>query len=143
RVFSLPPNDTVTFIHESPWVPTENRVYELSVWFDLLDFDVFAGNDTLTVQQGIGTATSIDVRPQIPITLYPNPAQDELFIGIDTGVNGWRIELRDLTGRLIQEEELRTATYQMSIVDIPDGIYMVRMIHTDGTQYAQKIRVAR
>ncbi|MEO0580976.1 MAG: choice-of-anchor J domain-containing protein [Bacteroidota bacterium] len=143
RLFVLPPNDTVNFIHNSPWVPTENRVYEVKVWFDALSFDVFNENDTLTVQQAIGTATSIQDMETLPITVYPNPANDQLFVSVDGSINGWRIELRDLTGRLLHARALNTNKQAISTANLSDGIYMVRLVNRDGRTQIEKIRVTR
>ncbi|MCB9019887.1 MAG: T9SS type A sorting domain-containing protein [Chitinophagales bacterium] len=80
--------------------------------------------------------------PSGEITIYPNPANNELFIQVNSEniFEAYSFEMYSLTGTLIlsgnlQQQEL----HALNLNSIPSGIYLIR-IHTNGvTKQIEKI----
>ncbi len=74
------------------------------------------------------------VKPQVSnysnIKIYPNPANDKLFIQLDDTMNGMAIiEINDLTGKLIYNTSIN-ADFKLQTIDISKvskGIYYLRI----------------
>ncbi len=75
------------------------------------------------------------------VTAYPNPVKDELTINI-TGVENisGRIELMDLSGRIIKAVAVNTDVANMSMSGLPAGVYVIR--YTD-SKHTQTIKVSK
>lgn len=73
------------------------------------------------------------------VQLFPNPATNTVTINLnDQNLNGWILELRDLTGRLLlqqQEEEGRV----LDIQGLSKGIYIVSVSTEKGLIATQKL----
>ena len=69
------------------------------------------------------------------LTLYPNPAQDEITLVVSTtDIEGGRIELYDAQGRLVKQVNLTFNGGQVSlnISDLENGVYMVSVKNDQG-----------
>jgi N-acetylmuramoyl-L-alanine amidase len=64
------------------------------------------------------------------VRVYPNPAQDVVNIQSDENIQS--IELYDLRGRLIKSEVTDIQKYEMNIIDLKKGIYLLK-IKTNGS----------
>jgi len=73
--------------------------------------------------------------------LYPNPAKDEVQVEIETPDQLRQIEIRDLTGRLLQNKQAITSRskYRLSIADLPKGIYLVSLRLENGSMHTKKL----
>jgi len=65
------------------------------------------------------------------MTVYPNPAQDELFVqfaGLDL-TNAVNVQLFDMSGRqqLVKEINVSTSLIPINIGDLDNGLYLVRL----------------
>ena len=68
----------------------------------------------------------------IAIYVYPNPAEDELNILLNTLPEGkTMIEFHDVTGRLVLSEEIRTNSTSINISPLKQGVYMYRIVNGD------------
>jgi hypothetical protein len=62
--------------------------------------------------------------------MYPNPASKIVRFEIPGGLqNGEFIELRDMSGRLLQQ----TTRTEMTVAGLPAGTYLVRIIRAEGS----------
>lgn len=85
---------------------------------------------------------TITLKNETAISIWPNPATDQLRIASPTsGVNTYtRARIFDLSGRMLSENQLKAgAVNAISISKLPAGTYIVRIENTDGTTYNQKI----
>ena len=76
------------------------------------------------------------------LTVYPNPADDVLFIELRGGAGIANIGLYDLQGRAVGTRFIASATGTSATVnmrDIPAGVYVLRVTDTNGKEYHQKI----
>ncbi len=141
REITLLPNDTITFQHDSLWVPTENTVYGLKVWVEAIAGDGNNANDTLFRLQGIGSATDIDLATQIGLRVFPTPATDWLVLNRTMNSGAWSVRILDMMGRMVHKSEWKNgrAEMRLSIGDLPDGVYLLDLINRQGAHLSQKV----
>jgi hypothetical protein len=90
-----------------------------------------------TKQWTSNTMTSInDISQQIDFQAFPNPTKDLLTVSSEFKMN--KIELRDEMGRLVFEEKNDTFETQISMFDLPKGMYFLRII-SEGKTGLKKI----
>lgn len=95
----------------------------------------------------IGAASGIeDSESDNSIHVYPNPAQDVIFINFDeTSRRKSQINITDLTGKLILSQEYNETGIGGIAIDasnIPVGMYLIRFTYDDKT-VIKKISIAR
>lgn len=69
--------------------------------------------------------------------VYPNPAQNTLFVDIQQATNGVEIELFDVLGNRQRNQIANLAEAKLDISMLPNGIYYVR-IKSNNNFYTQK-----
>lgn len=99
-------------------------------------------------QQGIESMitsndpTLIDVR----VKVYPNPTANMLHVELSATENiSWNIELLDLKGSQLQTHNTDKSgihDFQLSLEDLPVGIYQLRMHDTEG-HYFKSINIQK
>jgi hypothetical protein len=72
--------------------------------------------------------------------LYPNPANDVVYITLPLGVH--RLEVFDLTGRMV-EQTTTQGNLELSFADQPEGVYLVRLTTAGGEQSTRRVIIAR
>lgn len=66
--------------------------------------------------------------------LFPNPATDQLTVGLETGIRS--LKLIDLNGSLIQSVDLGSdarTEWTLSVVALKSGVYIIETVDTEGT----------
>jgi len=127
--FKIAPNDTLNFVHDSLWIPSENKVYRIEVWITRTVNDNNTQNDTLGFWQGIGTFTQNEALLAPPsVVVYPNPASSTLSIELKTDQRPWSFLLFDRTGRKLREQQgLKAESANLDIVELAPGIYLLQI----------------
>ncbi|MCB0835703.1 MAG: T9SS type A sorting domain-containing protein [Bacteroidetes bacterium] len=100
------------------------------------------GQDSLTLLQEDTTGTNntaIDQELAKKVSIYPNPASEELQISLD-GINGKGYYLSDLAGRTVLMKEKLFIREKVSLEAIPQGIYLMT-IQTDKGNIVRKIMI--
>lgn len=64
--------------------------------------------------------------------IFPNPARDVLNIETGRGDFTGSVQILNMTGQMVQQQSIQSAA-QLSIADLPTGIYMLRLQPTDGS----------
>jgi len=64
------------------------------------------------------------------IAVSPNPSNDKFFFSNLMGNN--KIEVIDITGRLILTDEIKYSSYTLSMDDLPKGMYFYKIIDSKG-----------
>lgn len=88
----------------------------------------FAGTSTgnYYFNKELLSATGFDNENELKnIRIFPNPTSD--FITINAPKHGLNIQLFDLSGRIILEEKTKTNNHQISVSNLPAGIYIIRL----------------
>ena len=89
-----------------------------------------------------GFGGDVQEREMLDIRIYPNPADDVLFIELRGGAGIANIGLYDLQGRAVGTRFIASATGASATVnmrDIPAGVYVLRVTDADGKEYHRKI----
>lgn len=91
---------------------------------------------------GHSTATTVEhLKEQTALcTIYPNPAHDVLII--TNNFKADKLTLYDLNGRSVFEEKLnRSASQQIALPQLAQGIYIVEVENTEGVNMVQRITI--
>lgn len=72
-----------------------------------------------------------------PFKVYPNPAKDLINIRTEKQTEVDRIQLRDLSGKLLHQEVKRTLPYSIPIEKYPTGVYLI-ILETDENRIEKK-----
>jgi hypothetical protein len=74
------------------------------------------------------------------IQVYPNPAQDKIYL-TSLGFNGMaRLQITTVTGQSVQQQNVRLGNEatEISISHLPKGIYLLRL-QTEQQSFIQKV----
>jgi glucose/arabinose dehydrogenase len=75
-------------------------------------------------------------------SLYPNPAKDTFFIKSTTDVLASKVELYDVTGKLLLSKKLEpNSENSISVSDLGKGMYLVAIETANGKKYTSKLAV--
>ncbi len=126
NAFTLLPNDTIRFVHDSAWVPQTSASYRLRFWVSGIGMDDNIENDTLSRFQPIGTATNLQGEFQKAVTIYPtrNSGQFRIDLG-ETADTGSKFRIMTLTGQILYEAPIRTSPQLVTLSNLPAGMYWV------------------
>ena len=83
--------------------------------------------------------TSIVETEELKLKLYPNPANESVRLEWDAQKETV-LELFDITGRLIEAENIIRNNHQLETADLDDGIYVLRLT-TDGKSVSRKLTI--
>lgn len=124
---SIAPGATVNYTFTQTADLSDFTQYTIEVWTHY-STDTFPANDTV-----IATITNISVNDNLTITIKPNPVtQGVLFI--NSTANCSRIELRDVTGRLIKTASVNGMQTQLPVHDVTKGIYFITVVTDKGSE---------
>jgi len=86
-----------------------------------------------TSVQTIDVITGLEDFPEGLIALYPNPSRSTVFVEVDRNLSGaYSAELLTLQGQVVfRQPGLSTSGFEISVADLPDGIYVVRITVQD------------
>lgn len=73
------------------------------------------------------------------ISIYPNPASDELYISFKQVPKNIHLELRNMLGQMVLKAECKQMTERVNVRYLPDGIYELILSGVLGKNYVQKI----
>ena len=81
--------------------------------------------------------------PYQGITVYPNPASNELKVSFETlPVQPVQVNLYDLNGRLVKAASVQKLISSVALTDIPSGLYLLVLEGKEGV-FRQKVMVRR
>jgi hypothetical protein len=72
------------------------------------------------------------------VSLYPNPSNELININFDEDQLS-KLELYDITGKLLFKKELNTNTYALNIANYPSGTYLVKIYNQNNASLNKKI----
>ncbi len=76
----------------------------------------------------------------VDISIYPNPAQDQLTISNNSGVTIERSQIIDITGRVVQSINLDDTTNTVDISQLSAGVYLLRMENSTASNVIRFIK---
>ena len=87
-----------------------------------------------------GGPTTVFDREVTNVTIYPNPASDQMSIRSDVQIDGYSI--MDLTGRMVRSASaINDFNVVLNVSDLNEGVYIIRVTDIEGGAAIQKIRV--
>lgn len=89
--------------------------------------------------------TGIDILPlQSGLRVYPNPAQDQVFIATPPTLVQFTVLLTDMTGRtLLQHEVSQPGIATIPVRDLPTGLYLLHVLEDNVRQATGRLVIAR
>ena len=121
---------------------------------DTVEYYIYAKDESGRVEKHpyIGAAdphlfTLTDVvgvpeREKAHLRVYPNPADEMLFVELEGGADIANAVLYDLQGRTVETlraTSLQTGTITLNMKSLPAGIYLLHVTESNGNKYYQKI----
>jgi len=116
--------------------PAIAGVGNFTVAYNYTDINNCSNSASQTVS--VSLCTGIDEVANTFVSIYPNPANDELSINLDEALNNSTIELYDSMGKLIINEKITAENTKLKIGYLPNGIYSVR-VFSNGKQFVKRI----
>ncbi len=128
-----------------------NEIY-IAGWFtEYLNFDpaqsdlLFTSNgqqDSYLVKLGAITVNLTESNPAAHISIYPNPANDEVKIKAE---HLEKIECFDIHGKLVLSNSpgFRQNEYTLSVSHLPAGIYFLRLSANNHISFTEKLVIIR
>ncbi|GAB4128011.1 MAG: hypothetical protein OHK0045_16570 [Raineya sp.] len=86
--------------------------------------------------------TSIDEEFASQISLYPNPAKDNVFLQ-NNGLGTLHYEIYDSVGKLVGQGSAEGATHEISTKGLGSGLYVMRLRNTKGQSGYKKLIINR
>ncbi|MFN3530331.1 MAG: T9SS type A sorting domain-containing protein [Bacteroidia bacterium] len=136
NVFLLPGQEqVVTFSRQYSPVDTINT---LCMW------SISHPNERRCVTVGRATNVPGSSRVGAGVTLYPNPAQERVFIQLEAPVEVYTILLRDVQGRIVAKVHPDFEHNRMALNTqmLPNGLYFVQLSTSSGTS-VKKLLIRR
>lgn len=75
----------------------------------------------------LGVPTTIEELNKSKLTIYPNPANNELNISVDESLIGAQLYLYNTTGVLLQSMSIETVNSRFEITNYPTGTYIMEI----------------
>ncbi len=86
-----------------------------------------------------GTVNTDNLLPEMALSIYPNPATDQVTISLSDEVEGEvAFQLISSQGQLLRQQVLGVGTAQIDVTDLPSGIYFLRF-RSNGIQRTEKL----
>ncbi len=73
------------------------------------------------------------------VTIYPNPANDELHINTSPGLSNGEVMLCNMLGQVVLTEQLNSNHSTITIKHLPPGLYMLALTDEEGKRTVHKI----
>lgn len=83
-----------------------------------------------------------DLKKSINISLYPNPATNEIKVTVRDDKSTKRISLADMTGKVLKTVSTESSDLAINTSDLSNGVYLLT-IHTNKGISTQKVSISR
>ena len=127
-----PPNNYIIWFRDDPSVLAneaspgfvQNIIIANYAWTPAIVSEIW--------QRFCSTLLSVKANTKKEVRIYPNPANDQLFLEMDDNINTCTVSIIDITGQqLISIESTRTSRQVFDISKFSPGIYFARVISND------------
>jgi hypothetical protein len=100
-----------------------------------------SGGDTLTWLVQAGSASVNEVSWASQVSLFPNPAGENITLNIPSGTDDLRIEIYTHSGKLVSGlSNINVGDNRISLNDLAPGAYYLRIVSADGVVTKKFIR---
>ncbi len=84
------------------------------------------------------TGTTTVIKSTSDVVLYPNPATDEVNVVFDANADVKNIAIYNIIGKMMSVYKVNGNSANMSLDNMPGGIYFVRLVNSQGNIVATK-----
>jgi hypothetical protein len=113
---------------------------QVGIYFD---FNPVVMTDPSVARVDFGSGIFNAVFNNSQIKLYPNPATNTLTIEYSNWKNESTLQLVDVTGKLMLSQPISGKTTQLDITNLPNGMYLYRVLSVNGIEGIGKVVIAR
>lgn len=92
-------------------------------------------NATSSYHAGISTNVGNILQPKPKLLVFPNPADDQLFVETSNGIGIVSIAVCDMQGKIVATGK----DLPLNIGHLHKGVYVINVIDCNGNQYHHKI----
>lgn len=89
--------------------------------------DNFLGDGIPNFQLALAQLSREEKKVKNPITIYPNPVNDQLFIEVSPTITGGKLQLFTLTGKKAYESAINNKKTSLDLSNLPAGLYLVKI----------------
>lgn len=89
------------------------------------------GDQVTTASTSDFSVLGIAKEKQLDFSLYPNPSSDNINVQLPTGVLKAELNLFDISGRLVKNVQVTSASQLVNVSELSKGIYVLK-IEADG-----------
>lgn len=102
-----------------------------------------ASSSNGTVYKIIDSSLGLNNFNKNGLSFYPNPAKTEIFIKNNSGTTLFKVNVFDLTGKLVLTKTIENNDYNpsLNIATLSNGLYMITLEDLTGNQYQSKLVV--
>lgn len=131
------------FINDNIADKTSNVSISILTNQDSISNSILLGNVIRILHQITIQHTDVNnISNDYSITVYPNPAKDQLFIKIDKTKNAVAT-IYSITGQLVKQQPLQTSQNTISIPDLPSGTYLLNITENGNSIHRQTIQISK
>jgi D-alanyl-D-alanine carboxypeptidase len=77
------------------------------------------------------------------VKIYPNPASNVVNVDIEQDVKNGKMQLYDMTGKLLMEQQLSGKHTPVNTENYHTGLYLLKLQDDNGRVYTQKLQIAK
>lgn len=121
----LAAGDSTELTLSPAWTPTVGGQLQFCAFLNAIAADPNRSNDTLCIT--LNSTVSVEENNLANARIYPNPTSDQLFIHLGDFKASVKLEVLDVFGRTVKTEELLNEMNTISLADLADGQYVLRL----------------
>lgn len=101
--------------------------------------DIMISQGFLQVSVIASNAVSTDELLNEPIKVFPNPSANNITIDIPEFEGAYQFQLFDITGSIIEQDNLMQSKQKIDLETVPPGTYLLKVIKDDKQSKTLKI----
>ncbi len=86
--------------------------------------------------------STVDVLPLVSFEVYPNPADEEVFVEMENLRDDWSFQLYNAQGQLMQSGKIRDRITAISTLSYPTGLYVMQLRSEEGDAASRNIIIS-
>lgn len=96
-------------------------------------------NDTIVVS--IEPCLNINVVSEDAISIFPNPAANEITVALNANIVGGQLSLTDLNGKVFNTSTLTEAAQTINVSDLQAGVYLITVTNANETSTKRFVKL--
>ena len=108
---------------------------ELPIHNKLLDWQLRVNDDVYTTTFYYSECVGLNEKPDILLMVYPNPAREQVTID---GAEAAEVQVYNALGQVVKTMR---GTNEITVAELPQGVYLVRIRDAEGKIFMEKVMV--